>query len=405
MKRYVFNLTVIMFIIIGGMLHSQTPPADTIKQLTSAQMDNARKAVLADEKSYEAALKKVREVGKLSKSAVEDFIKKFSYNYQAQKGGVVQKTVKITPPQAGRYNLSIPAAYDQKKSWPLIISLHGAGGNGNDEYKWLWSAHAKKWNGFVASPSGEPAGAQWMPQEEFVLAVYKDVINTYNINTNCVYIHGFSNGGNGAWFYSIYYPWLFGAACPRSGGCPAPVALPNLLNVGMYITHGEKDGVIQCQHDRNCVETLKKLGYDCVYVEVPDGDHEPFLNETPKIIEYFNKHPRNPWPKKIVFLSKEDKPARAYWIEASKTSRYFSIEAQVQEGNKIVITCKEKPDEIIIHLSDALVDLDKPVVVSLNDNEVHNGLLTRSLENLVTDLRQYHDINTASCAQLKIEVK
>lgn len=404
MRLYVFILTIIILVLGKSLIRSQERQ-ETVKQLTSAQMDNARKAVLADEKSYEAALKKVREVGKLSKSAVGDFLKKFSYNYQAQKGGVVQKTVKVTAGER-HYTLSIPAAYDQKKSWPLIISLHGAGGNGNDEYKWLWSAHAKKWNGFVASPSGEPAGAQWFPeQEEFVLAVYKDVINTFNVNTNCVYIHGFSNGGNGAWFYSICYPWLFGAGCSRSGGCTAPEDLANLLNVGMYITHGEKDTVIPCEHDRECAQTLKKLGYDYVYVEVPGGGHDPFVDKTPKIIEYFNKHPRNPWPKKIVFLSKGDKLARAYWIEASKTSRYFSIEAQVQEGNKIVITCKEKPDEIILHLSDALVDMDKPVVVSLNDNEVHNGLVTRSLENLVTDLRQYHDINTASCAQLKLEVK
>lgn len=149
---------------------------------------------------------------------------------------------------------------------------------------------------------------------------------------------------------------------------------------------------------------LKELGYDVVYVEIPGGPHEPFQKETPKVIEYFNKHVRNPWPKKFVYSIREAKPVRAYWVEVVKASGSVDLKAEVQEGNRISITCSGA-EEIELRLCDDLADLDKPVTVALNGAEVHNAVVPRTLEAIVLDFRQGRDQNAAGCARLKMNPK
>lgn len=378
-------------------------PQDPLKQLSSTQKSDARMAVLGEGKAAEAAFAKVRSVGPLSKQAAEDFARKFVFPVAPQKAGVRKRTIKLGSAERD-YTLRVPATYHPARPVPLILSLHGAGGNGEGEYSWMWAAEAERWPGLIACPSGQPPGGQWFPeQEEFLLAVYRDLQSSFNIDANRVYLGGFSNGGNGTWFHAQNHPWLFAAACPRGGGNPTG-QLENLLHLGVYIIHGEKDATIPCDGDRRDAARLKELKYDVVYVEVPDGGHEPFHKETPKVLEFFTKHVRNPWVKKVKFSGRREGPDRIYWVEVTKPSGTARVSAEVTEGNRIALEVGGA-SEICLHLSDALVDLDKPVVVTLNGAEVHSGPVPRTLEAIVTDLRATRDPSASSSARLVLEVK
>jgi len=197
------------------------------------------------------------------------------------------------------------------------------------------------------------------------------------------------------------HPWLFAAACARGGGNPDPNRLENLTHVGTYVIHGELDGTIPCTSDRANTAKLKELGYDVVYVEIPGGSHEPFQKETPKVLEYFQKHVRNPWVKKFVYASPDSRPVRAWWIEVTKSSGAYRIEAEALDGNRISVQSRGA-EEIALHLSDSLADLDKPVLVTWNDAEAHNAAVPRTLEAIVLDLRENRDPGRAGCACLKL---
>lgn len=382
---------------VAGSEDSKPP----LKELSSAQKASAREAILGEGKKYEAAIAKVREVGPLSKGAAEEFLKKLRFQHPAQKAGL-RKVAVATRAGERSYTLSVPGGYSPARAWPLVISLHGAGGDGDGEYGWMWAGESKRWNGLIACPSGQPPGAQWFPeQEEFILAVYRDLTANFNVDANRVYIHGFSNGGNGAWYYAMSHPWLFAAACPRGGGNPDPSRLENLMHLGTYVIHGELDGTIPCASDRASAAKLKDLGYDVVYVEIPGGSHEPFQKETPKVLEYFQKHVRNPWVKKFVYASPDSRSVRAYWVEVTKASGTHRIEAEVLDGNRVSVRSRGA-DELVLHLSDALLDLDKPVIVSWNDSEAHNALVPRTLEAIVLDLRDDRDPGRACCARLRL---
>jgi hypothetical protein len=136
-------------------------------------------------------------------------------------------------------------------------------------------------------------------------------------------------------------------------------------------------------------------------VEIPGGSHEPFQKETPKVLEYFQKHVRNPWVKKFVYASPDSRSVRAYWVEVTKASGTHRIEAEVLDGNRVSVRSRGA-DELVLHLSDALLDLDKPVIVSWNDSEAHNALVPRTLEAIVLDLRDDRDPGRACCARLRL---
>jgi predicted esterase len=304
--------------------------------------------------------------------------------------------------QTREYALVVPKGYTSRRSWPLIISLHGAGGNGPGEIDFIWTRHLSAWKGLIAAPSGQPPGAQWFPgQEAFVLGVIQDVSQRANIDTNRVYVNGFSNGGNGAWFYAEQHPGRFAAACTRGGGNPNPSLLVNLLHVPVYIVHGDQDRVIQVDHDRRDAKRLEELGYTVVYTEVAGGGHTPFnAEENPKILAFFKKHVRNPWPKRLAFRLARPERFRNLWLEVPAGGAGRSdVKAEVKDGRVIEVTGARK---IVLWLSDGLVDLDQELVVRLDGKEAFRGKATRRFTTLVADLKERFDRHAPAWARVEV---
>ncbi|MHC4340922.1 MAG: carboxylesterase family protein [Planctomycetota bacterium] len=357
---------------------------------------DVRKAIRKAVDGNEKAQALIEKIGPLAHQACEEIEKKNlrGWPFKSVKSG------RITFKVQGRereYALSVPRGYSKKRSWPLILSLHGAGGNGPMELSFMWSGDQKRWKGFIAAPSGDPPGAQWFPeQEEFVLGVLRDVGRRANIDANRIYCQGFSNGGNGAWYYAMHHPSLFGAMCTRGGGNPSPGLLVNLKRVPTFIVHGENDTVIKVGSDRRAAAELEKLGFEHVYKEVKGGGHKPFTNFNPDILKYFSKHPREPWPKELAFRVPGRDRFRYLWLEVSGGAG--SVEARV-DGNVIEIDGARKA---VLWLSDALVDLDAEIVVHLDGEEAFKGRVERRLAHLVADLKARFDRHAPAWVRLEV---
>lgn len=376
-----------------------SPPAQVkpVKHLPADVRKAIRKAVEGNEKARE----RISDVGPLTRKAAEEVVKKVlgkrrfkklksgRHTHEVEVGGAVLE-----------YALFVPKRYTSRRAWPLILSLHGAGGNGPGEIDFIWTRHLSDWKGLIAAPSGHPPGAQWFPaQEAFVLKVLEDVCTRAHIDTNRVYCNGFSNGGNGAWFYGENHPGRFAAMCTRGGGNPSPGLLVNLLHVPTYIIHGESDPVIKVDSDRKAAGELKKLGYEVVYTEVAGGGHKPFNEENPKVLQFFLDHPRDPWPKRLKFRVPRGKRFRNLWLEVPEGGSHGTVEAVVKENNVLEIQGARK---VVLWLSDSLVDLDREVVVRLGGKEAFRGVVTRSLEALVDDVRQRCERQAPAWARLEV---
>ncbi|MFH1024293.1 MAG: hypothetical protein V1809_13010 [Planctomycetota bacterium] len=410
-KGMVFAAVVIgLSVAWGG--EAVKPPR--LEKLTGAEKDLFVRAFDADAKRRDEARKKIGEWPPLAKAAAEELRTLIRKQWRfappntgwkkppGKKGGM--RTIRVEKLGDREYFLHVPAGYTSQRNWPLLVSLHGAGGTGEGDYDWLWAKWERLWDGFVACPSGVPPGAQWFPEQRpFVLGMLNDVRKTFPIDDNRVALHGFSNGGNGAWFYALYYPSLWCGVITRAGSPYREDLFKNLMNVGVAVVHGEKDSVIPAGRDRDAANALKVLKYNVIHKEIPAGGHEPFDDKTnPELLPWLRKLERPAWPKKIVFRPPDDESPRAYWLEAGANGAAAAeVTAEVKEGNRVALTASGV-GEMTLWLSDDLVDLDKPVVVVKDGLEVFQEAVPRRASDLVDWFAATGDRATAPVARIKV---
>jgi predicted esterase len=195
------------------------------------------------------------------------------------------------------YRVFIPAAYDGTKPTPLLVALHGMGGDENsmfDGYKETLKREAEREGFIVVCPKGRESASMYRgPAEQDVLDVMAQAERDYKIDLKRVYLMGHSMGGYGTWSVAIAHPDLFAALGPISGGGDT-TAMLKIKSIPEYVVHGDDDRTVNVSQSRRMVEAGKKAGANITYVEVPGGSHvsvaEP--NFTP-MLEFFAKQQRS----------------------------------------------------------------------------------------------------------------
>ena len=175
------------------------------------------------------------------------------------------------------YRLLIPKSYDGAKPLPLLVALHGMGGDENsmfDAYKeGLLKREAEREGFLVACPKGRDSASMYRGSaEQDVLDVIAEVERDYKVDLNRVYLMGHSMGAYGTWSIAMDHPDMFAALGPISGG-GNPAGMVKLKSIPEYVVHGDNDKTVPVTQSRIMVEAGKKAGANITYVEIPGGSH------------------------------------------------------------------------------------------------------------------------------------
>ncbi|HEX5732476.1 MAG TPA: prolyl oligopeptidase family serine peptidase [Blastocatellia bacterium] len=195
------------------------------------------------------------------------------------------------------YRVFIPASYDRSKAHPLIIALHGMGGDENsyfDSYKnGAFKVEAEQRGYIVACPKGrEPASMYIGTAEQDVLDVIAEVKRAYNIDAARVYVTGHSMGGFGSWSIAMNHPELFAAIAPVAGG-GNPMGMKKIAHIPQLVVHGDNDKTVPVERSRTMVAAAKNLGAEIKYIEIPGGNHIDIAAATFKdVFDWFDTHRR-----------------------------------------------------------------------------------------------------------------
>lgn len=203
-----------------------------------------------------------------------------------------------------KYLLYLPSDYDAKakKTWPLMLFLHGAGERGTNLSK--VAVHGppkliKQGTNFpfiVVSPQC-PSGQRW--QDDALLALLDQLVEKYSVNTNRIYLTGLGMGGYGSWSLASKYPERFAAVVPICGGGEIIDVLlaekrkqTALQNLRVWCFHGGKDNVVPLSESERMVSAFKRVG--CKEIELtiyPDAGHDSWTEayNTPRLWEWFQK--------------------------------------------------------------------------------------------------------------------
>ena len=318
------------------------------------------------------------------------------------------------------YAVHIPAGYDPARPWPMIVTLHGTGGSGGAWIQtWLRTARDKA---VLVAPTTPRHTWSARQGHSYVLTAVREIMDELRIDADRVYLDGMSMGGGGAFRLAEHYPDRWAAIGPR---CNVPdlrqkkdktfvtMLAENFRGVPVYWVVGAKDEKIPIDMVRAAKTDLEAAKGELVYREFADGGHDWSLEKDETVLEWYEKHARNPYPEEIVWKSYEKIFARAWWVEVTKRTDppplimvHLDMKGQESErrtelrppaivkarrkGNALEITTEEVL-QLRVWLDDAMVDLDKPVTITLNGRKLHDGVVKRSVEVLIDDARRRRD--------------
>ncbi|MDA1141980.1 MAG: discoidin domain-containing protein [Planctomycetota bacterium] len=247
------------------------------------------------------------------------------------------------------YGVAVPNDYLGDKPYPLIVNLHGHGGN--RPYQG-YPPHVS--GGYiVVAPQGRGSMDYMLTAEEDVLTVIREVQRDYKIDPERIILEGVSMGGTGSWNLGAKYPDLFAVAAPVCGNTnnesfledrPVPwtpakqfqglhdylqaVLDPlsygeNLRNLPVFCSHGKLDDVVRVSHARKMTDKLKKLGYQSVYQEFPNVGHGGFPGEM------WDARWKFMYPKKLVtspkhirFRTPRLRYPGGYWLQIGQLDQF-----------------------------------------------------------------------------------
>ena len=180
-----------------------------------------------------------------------------------------------------RYAILKPATPKAETKYPLVVSLHGSGGRGKQNWQRNCAANMalakperrQKYPCYILAPtvnrtqrwSGAPLAAlielvQLLPEE-------------LPIDPARIYVTGQSMGGAGTFAAIVKEPNLFAAAAPVCGRGQTESA-KQIIHVPIWVFHGAKDPIVPVSASRKMVEALKKSGGKPIYTEYPNVRHD-----------------------------------------------------------------------------------------------------------------------------------
>lgn len=232
------------------------------------------------------------------------------------------------------YGLYIPKNYDEKKKYPLVVMLHGAGSNHRLGLRRVFGKsnapgetdvevsrtfpEFKDVDYIVVSPFARGTMGYQGVAEKDVMDILSDVKKRFNIDEDRTYLTGLSMGGGGTLWIGLTRPDIWAAIAPV---CPAPPQgtedlARNALNYPLWFHHGDKDQAVPVAVSRDWTARLKELRSNVEYTEYPGVNHNSWENAyaNAQIFDWFSKFKRNPFPDRVRFASKNYKYNKAYWV-------------------------------------------------------------------------------------------
>jgi predicted peptidase len=181
---------------------------------------------------------------------------------------------------------------------PTILFLHGSGERGS------YLNHVKKHGvakvveqqpdfPFIVISPQCPRGEYW--NIERLITLLDEVIASYPVDPDRVYLTGLSMGGYGTWHLAAAQPERFAAIAPICGG-GNPAQAHKLKSLPVWAFHGAKDNVVPPRESEIMVSALKAHDGNVKFTVYPEADHDSWTQtyNNPELYEWFLQHRRQP---------------------------------------------------------------------------------------------------------------
>lgn len=169
---------------------------------------------------------------------------------------------------------------------PMVLALHGASAGNPEAYK-ATACYVEpglaSLNAFIISPYG--GNGLWYEsyfQQEISYLMYL-VKKYWPILPNKIAVTGYSNGGNGSWFFAETMSTTFTAAIPMASSYNTlnPDNSGRKFNIPVYVIHGQNDQLFPIAQTQAWVQASQAAGSNITFVTALGLDHYSPCSYTP----------------------------------------------------------------------------------------------------------------------------
>ncbi len=343
-------------------------------------------------------------------------------------------------PAALEPNATMPYYFGSKKDAetpaPLFIYLHGSGPKAQEwEAGWQWTQIFNDAPCLYFIPQIPNEGDYyrwWQLSKQYAWEqLFRQALAGDMADANRLYIFGISEGGYGSQRLASFYADYLAAAGPMAGGEPLKNApAENCANIGFSFLTGANDMGFY----RNVLTWYTQTMFDSLQLAHPlSADNKPLfrhrINLLPGMqhsIDYRLTTPwlkqfiRNPYPKTVLWEDFEmDGRHRSGFYNLQVLTRpsdgrtfyemnindnnvdlqisdvaYATIQKDPQWGIEMKFNrtySKATGGKVRIYLCEQLVDMNKPVEISINGKKVFSGKVKANLQSMINSCTEYFD--------------
>jgi predicted peptidase len=204
----------------------------------------------------------------------------------------------ITKTARVNYLLFLPQDYEKdKRLWPLMVFLHGAGERGDNVELVKRNGppkivEEKKDFPFILISPQCPQNEWW--SFEMLNFLIDEIISQYRVDEDRIYLTGLSMGGYGTWHFAVAYPERFAAIAPICGGGPVGDAC-KIRGLPVWVFHGARDNVVPIEQSEEMVTALKECGGDVKFTVYPETGHDSWVAayNNLELYDWFLSHRRS----------------------------------------------------------------------------------------------------------------
>ena len=207
----------------------------------------------------------------------------------------------------------VPPGYSPQRKWPLLVTLHGRG------------------DGPILAP-GMDAMVQIGPfgrgSVNFTGIGERDVFDCidvactlFSIDTDRLYLCGFSMGAGAAFELGLKFPHIWAACVPVCGDYDDLPLVSNARHLPFWIHAGGKDIMVPARQVRQVYEYARRLGFShWQYTEHPNMKHEFGINWD-EVQAWLLRHQRVCRPAQCTFATADLRSNSAYWMTITAIDR------------------------------------------------------------------------------------
>ncbi len=179
------------------------------------------------------------------------------------------------------FRLRLPAGYDEKVKYPVVVYLHGLYGRGTSNDGYINDSLGQK---LLQMEQANPCiivvpqcsqNTEWQKDEtpqQLKELIQLGVIDKYSADKDRIYVTGSSLGALGSWKAATSYPDFYAAAVPLAGSASKEQAYM-ARHVPIWAAHCADDSVIDVSGSRKMVDLLQNLRGNIRYTEYETGNH------------------------------------------------------------------------------------------------------------------------------------